>query len=490
VVALSLLSGGTEKEHHGPYRIGKETAHMQTAGIIGRGYRTWHVKVLVLLGTLVLALMLGADLAKHPSQIKGYEAYRIAESVAGGHGYSFKGWRWLFDEADKVGAPSAPDYHPTAWEDPLYTFLLAALMRATGDWHMIAGAILNIALFVATVMLSFRLAANYNGIWAGAFAAILIAAALYWRAHRWVPILNHTLLAMMFVVLFALALHKTIKAPTRTNAGMLGAATGLAILACPGAIGFLAIGPTIVLLQSGETWCRALSKCLLVLLVSILILVPWATRNYVVFHEFVPVRTGGGLISFVGTVGAGITVEPATLAAPLEPPWRASSARLAVATILADSPPHWGKESLIEFQARYARAVAGDSWNAMNEAQRDKWLQHEVRAYFWDNPLLSIKLAVWKLLAFTQSMGQLGTVLITVALMGGVLAIASWRIDLLALSLCIGVFAAPFILIVPFYDRYRMPVEPIITVAAIVALYHVARFSRDARKSKLAPMAG
>src|SRR5262249_4081991 len=149
------------------------------------------------LSALVLALLLGADLAKHSNQVKGYEAYRIAESLVGGHGYSFKGWRWLFDEADKVSAPSAPVYHPTAWEDPLYTFLLAAVMRATGDWHMIAGAILNIALFVATVMLSFRLAANYNGDWAGAFAAMLVAAALYWRAHRWLPFLNNTLLAMM-----------------------------------------------------------------------------------------------------------------------------------------------------------------------------------------------------------------------------------------------------------------------------------------------------
>jgi hypothetical protein len=126
----------------------------------------------------------------------------------------------------------------------------------------------------------------------------------------------------------------------------------------------------------------------------------------------------------------------------------------------------------------------------MNEAQRDKWLQREVRAYFWDNPLLSIKLAVWKLLAFTQSMGQLGTVLITLALIGAILSLASWRIDLLALSLCIAVFTAPFILIIPFYDRYRMPVEPIVTVAAIVTLYHLARFSRGARKSKLAPIAG
>jgi hypothetical protein len=324
-------------------------------------------------------------------------------------------------------------------------------------------------------MLTFRLAANYQGVWAGAVAAMLLTAALYLRARSWLPFLNNTLLAMMFVVLFALALHRTVKMPTRANAGILGLATGFVILACPGAIGFLAVGPMIVLLCGGQTWRYALFKSALVLLVSVLILVPWATRNYLVFNEFVPVRTGSGQMAFIGTLGAGVTVDPATLSASLDPPWRASTTRLAVATVLANSSPQWGKERLIDFQMHYARAMAGDSWNGMNEAQRDKWFQREGRAYLLDNPLLSIKLAIWKVLAFAQAMGPLGTVLISVALIGGVVAIATWRIDLLSLSLCIGAFTAPFALVIPYYDRYRMPVEPLITVAAIVTVYHVTR---------------
>jgi len=472
---LALLVRRHEKRHHVLSRIEKETTHMQPAGISGRRNFTPYLKYLVLLSALVLALMLGAGLAKHPDQVKGYEAYRIAQSLAAGHGYSFKGWRWLFDEFDSLDAAA---YHPTAWADPLYTFLLAALMRATGDWHLIAGAMLNLTLFVATVMLTFRLAANYQGVWAGAVAAMLFAGALYWRAHRWLPFLNNTLLAMMFVVLFALALHRTVKMPTRANAGILGLATGFVILACPGAIGFLAVGPMIVLLCGGQTWCHALFKSALVLLVSVLILVPWATRNYLVFNEFVPVRTGSGQMVFIGTVGAGVTVDPATLSAPLDPPWRASTTRMAVATVLANSPPDWGKERLIDFQMRYARAMTGDSWNGMNEAQRDKWFQREGRAYLLDNRLLSIKLAIWKFLAFAQAMGPLGTVLIGVALIGGVVAIATWRIDLLALSVSIVSFTAPFALAIPYYDRYRMPVEPIITVVAIVAFCHVTRSGR------------
>jgi len=138
---------------------------------------------------------------------------------------------------------------------------------------------------------------------------------------------------------------------------------------------------------------------------------------------------------------------------------------------------------------RYARAVMGNSWNGMNEAQRDKWFQREVRAYLFENPLLSIELATWKFVAFAQSMGPVGTVLLGLAMIGGILAIANWRIDVLALALSIAAFTVPFALAIPYYDRYRMPVEPIITVAAIIAFYQAVRFSRDARKSNLAPLA-
>lgn len=193
---------------------GKETAHMQAlADTCDRGHFTSRVQIVVLLSALLLALLSGIELANRPDQVKGYEAYRIAELVASGHGYSFKGWRWLFDDLDKVTEPDPTGYHATAWEDPLYTFLLAALMRATGEWHMIAGAILNLVLFIAAVMFTFRLAANCEGVWAGVFAAMLLAAALYFRAHRWLPFLNNTLLATTFVLLFALALDRAVRAP-------------------------------------------------------------------------------------------------------------------------------------------------------------------------------------------------------------------------------------------------------------------------------------
>jgi hypothetical protein len=431
----------------------------------------FRAQTIVLASALVVALLIAAELGNHSDQLKGFEAYKIATSLAEGHGYSFKGNLGLFDDVDKVNRPDAA--HPTAWADPVYTFLLAALIRATREWHMIAGAILNVVLFVAVVMLTFRLARNYEDVRAGSFAAMLISASLYYH-HDWFPILNNTLLATVFVLLFALALHRVVRTPTCKNAAILGLATGFAILACPAAIGFLPIAVLLVAFARGQCWSAAVSKSALVFMLSILVLMPWATRNYLVFEEFVPVRTGSGQIAFTGTVAAGGTVEPTTLGS-VNLPYREISAKRAVAATTEMSPDR-NRIALEAFQLSYARAIVGNSWNGMNEAQRDKWFQRQVIAYLLENPLLSTKLAFWKILAFAQSTGKLGVLFIALALVGAVLAVATCRLDLLALSLSIAAFTAPFALVIPYWSRYRIPIEPIIVVAATLTLSQVARF--------------
>jgi len=50
----------------------------------------------------------------------GFEAYWIAKALAAGNGYSFPSeGRWLFDPVYDGS------FHPTAWADPVYTFILA-----------------------------------------------------------------------------------------------------------------------------------------------------------------------------------------------------------------------------------------------------------------------------------------------------------------------------------------------------------------------------
>ena len=427
------------------------------------------VQASVLGGALVFALLIAVRLVENLGQVTGFEAYEVATNFVEGHGYSFRvDQSWLFDDRP-VG------YFPTAWVEPVYTILLAGLIRVTGDWHLIAGAILNLVLFAAAVILTFRLAASYAGVATGVFAAIILTASAYFKANEWFFCLNNTVLATVAVLLFASALRGTVTMPTRRNAVILGLATGFAVLACPPAIGFLLIATIFVALASRQCWSTALSNSALVLFVSILVLVPWATRNYLVFDELVPVRNGSGQIAFVGTVEAGIMIQPETSKSSLEPPGRASSARQAIIPAFEER----FRIVLERFQLRYGRAVAGDPWNGMNEAQRDKWFQRETWAYLRAHPLLSVKLAFWKLIAFAQLTGQLGTLLLALALVGGVLAATAWRLELLALSASIVMYAAPFALAIPYFVRYRLPIEPIIVVAATLTLWQIARFGRD-----------
>src|SRR5262245_29262172 len=59
---------------------------------------------------------------------------------------------------------------------------------------------------------------------------------------------------------------------------------------------FSPIAIILVALASRQCRSTAVSNSALVLFVSILVPVPWATRNYLVFDELVPVRTGSGQI--------------------------------------------------------------------------------------------------------------------------------------------------------------------------------------------------
>src|SRR5262249_22617665 len=48
------------------------------------------VQTVVLVSALVLTVLIAAGLAKDPDQVRGYEAYLIAKSLAEGHGYGFR----------------------------------------------------------------------------------------------------------------------------------------------------------------------------------------------------------------------------------------------------------------------------------------------------------------------------------------------------------------------------------------------------------------
>lgn len=211
-----------------------------------------------------------------------------------------------------------------------------------------------------------------------------------------------------------------------------------------------------------------------------MILMPWAVRNYMVFGEFVPVRTGFGQIAFVGAVATAGTVAPDSLRSQVKPPWTAETPRLALRKII--QPPYSELADLDGYQMDYAREVGGAEFAAMNEAQRDSWFLKETKAFLLANPVLSSKLAIAKIEVFARLIaGSFGWRVCLFAALGGLLAIG--RPAALILALWIGTYVGPFLLVVCYYDRYRAPIEPLLVVLAVFAVWRVFEIgSRISRK--------
>src|SRR5665213_1012899 len=328
------------------------------SSIVARRGRLRVIENLVLIGALLIAVGLGAVTLRHEQNIGCFEACQIATNVSTGYGFSFHaGQREGFD-SEHVYESKGQDalrYYPSAWTDPVYTYVLAAVISSSGSFYKYVGAWLNPLLFVAIVVFTFRLASRIEGVFTGLLSAILMAWVMGSRRWEWVAQLNNTVLATVFVLLFAMALHRAVTTPSVKSAAVLGLATGATILACPVAIGFLPIALLVTVLANWRRWRPAAISVAITLVIAIAVLTPWAARNYLTFGEFVPVRTGAGLNMFLGVVSPGVTVEPGSLKDAPTPPWNARDAHEAITTTMQTEE----RILLEEFDVSYALMITG-----------------------------------------------------------------------------------------------------------------------------------
>jgi hypothetical protein len=438
--------------------------------ILGSGKLAW-CRLAAFFLSVVSVTQNGLVLLRDWRNMPGWEAYWIAQSLVAGKGYSFPfGHRWLFDFVDNNPVLRFDEgiFQPTAWADPLYTFCLAGLIWLFGGWHQLAAAVFNLVLLLAVYGLTYRLGERLISPPAGVMAVLGLVLG------RMVPEatyqMNNTMLASALVVLSALMLVKFLEGPGYHRAGVLGLVLGLTSLGSPGTQLFIPVTAAAIAVWGWKNLRPAVSQAILVLVVAALIVMPWAVRNYMVFGEFIPVRTGFGQIAFVGAVATAGTVAPDSLRSQVKPPWTAETLRLALSKII--QPPYFELAGLDSYQMDYAREVGGAEFAAMNEAQRDSWFLKETKAFLLANPVLSYKLAKAKIEVFARLIaGSFGWRVCLFAALGGLLAIG--KPAALILALWVGTYVGPFLLVVCYYDRYRAPIEPLLVVLAVFAVWRV-----------------
>ncbi|HVI10134.1 MAG TPA: glycosyltransferase family 39 protein [Candidatus Binatia bacterium] len=220
----------------------------------------------------------------------GYEAGRIARSLAQGQGFS---------------SPLFGDTGPTAWMTPVYPLIMAGVFKLFGvytaasavvllSFNALISALTAIPIFfVARQTFSDR-AAKWAG-WAWAFFPY----AIYFPMERmWETWLATLFLSLLFFAALQLEEGRDLKA--WAGFGFLSAA---AALTCPAICSLLPVlGGWVCYrrLKRRRPWFRpaALSALVFVAAVS-----PWFIRNYQTFHRFIPFRDNMGMVLRLGTRG-------------------------------------------------------------------------------------------------------------------------------------------------------------------------------------------
>jgi 4-amino-4-deoxy-L-arabinose transferase-like glycosyltransferase len=212
----------------------------------------------------------------------GWEMGRVGRSIALGQGFS---------------NPYGDSTGPTAWEPPLYPYLIGGVFKLFGIYSDASAWVLlgiNSLLTALTCIPIFLIARKIMGekiaLWSS-WIWTLLPYAMYWSIHWvWDTTLTPLLLSLIFLVSLELEEWNGWKGWT-----FYGVLWGLGALANPSMLSFLPFSGLWIWYRRHRRGLRSIAGIALASLVFFLCLTPWLVRNYRTFGTFVFIRDDFGL---------------------------------------------------------------------------------------------------------------------------------------------------------------------------------------------------
>lgn len=417
-------------------------------------------------GLLVYTGFRGVGYRDARHDIKPYEPGHIAEALAGGHGFSFPAsTQWFF----RASPGDTTRYRPTAWQEPVWPVIMAASARVFSDPGrardalIVLRALFLIATAVALVPLGRSLFGPAVGTGAGVLAGTVLVLLHEVQEELFTSIKSQYLVGLQ-VVIACWLLVEIRRRPGPLRGAGLGAFLGLTALTGSATV---LMGPL-----AAATLGRARRTALALLLGWAAVILPWSLRNYRVFGQVVPIRTGFGLIFMSGNPILAQTLDPSVGGCPgiPQPVFRARTAWQAVQRAIEPS----NARRLDSRPVKCAARELGDRYFPMNEAQRDHYWSARAWQFVRAYPGVAARLALAKLGTFFFRTGEVAAVVTIAAIAGLALSAATpaaGAVGLLAVSQ-----AAPYVASVPYFYRYRYPLDPVLLLfGAYAVVASVAR---------------
>jgi 4-amino-4-deoxy-L-arabinose transferase-like glycosyltransferase len=212
----------------------------------------------------------------------GWEMGRVARSIALGQGFS---------------NPYGGNTGPTAWEPPLYPYLMGGIFKVFGIFTFAsAWVLLTINSFFSALTtipifwIAYRTFDEHVARWS-AYAWALNPYIWYWSIHWiWDTTLTPLVLTIIFLVALELQEWRGLRGWV-----MFGSLWGVGALANPSMLAFLPFCGLWIWSQRFKNGLRSIGGVALSSIVFFLVLSPWLVRNYEAFGRFVFIRDDFGL---------------------------------------------------------------------------------------------------------------------------------------------------------------------------------------------------
>ena len=211
----------------------------------------------------------------------GFEMGRIGRALALGQGFS---------------SPFSGNTGPTAWEPPLYPFLIAGVFKVFGIYTQASALVLlslNSIFSAVTSVPIFLIAKRCFGervaVWSSWTWALLPPVIFWSTRYVW----ETSLAALLLAVIFWLAL--LLKEKDRLGSWLaFGLLWGIAALTNTSSLSFLPASGLWAWYRRAKLGKRSLVGVLVASLGFALCIAPWSVRNYVTFGRFVFIRSNFG----------------------------------------------------------------------------------------------------------------------------------------------------------------------------------------------------
>lgn len=238
----------------------------------------------VALGLRIAWIILGHTYRFKPTDNNfgfGWEMGRIGESLASGHGFS---------------NPFGPPTGPTAWEPPLYPFLIAGVFKIFGIYTKLSAFVLlslNSVFSALTCIPIFKIARrtfSENVAVGSAWAWALLPNVMFWSTRA---IWETTLAALLLATLFWLALTFE-ERDGWTPWFQFGLLWGIAALVNTSLLSFLPAAGLWAWYRRAKAGKRSLGGVVLASIIFFACITPWIVRNHETFGEFIFIRDNFG----------------------------------------------------------------------------------------------------------------------------------------------------------------------------------------------------